>query len=70
MNSQKKRWVLSITNKQGFKSLSEIEKIKYEKKVEQLKKEESIKKILDIIPSSEVTSVKEIINGNKTKKDK
>ncbi len=66
----KKRWVLSITNKQGFKSLSEIEKIKYEKKVEQLKKEESIKKILDIIPSSEVTSVEEIINGNKTKKDK
>ena len=66
----KKRWILSITNKQGFRSLSEIKQISYKKKVERLKKEESIKKILDIIPLSEVTSVKEIIKENNEKKDK
>ena len=65
-----KRWILSITNKQGFRSLSEIKQISYKKKVERLKKEESIKKILDIIPLSEVTSVKEIIKENNEKKDK
>lgn len=65
-----KRWILSITNKQGFRSLSEIKQISYKKKVEKLKKEESIKKILDIIPLSEVTSVKEIIKENNEKKDK
>ena len=66
----KKRWILSITNKKGFRSLSEIKQISYKKKVEKLKKEESIKKILDIIPLSEVTSVKEIIKENNEKKDK
>ena len=65
-----KRWILSITNKSGFKSLSEIEQFNYERKVEQIKKEDSIKKILDIIPSSEVTSVKEIEKENIKNKEK
>ena len=65
-----KRWILSITNKSGFKSLSEIEQFNYQKKVEQIKKEDSIKKILDIIPSSEVTSVKEIEKENNKNKEK
>ena len=65
-----KRWILSITNKSGFKSLSEIEQFNYQKKVEQIKKEDSIKKILDIIPSSEVTSVKEIEMENNKNKEK
>ena len=50
---------LHIFNNSGFKSLSEIELLNYERKVEQIKKEDSIKKILDIIPSSEVTSIRE-----------
>ena len=65
-----KRWILSITNNSGFKSLSEIEQLNYERKVEQIKKEDSIKKILDIIPSSEVTSVKEIEKENIKNKEK
>ena len=65
-----KRWILSVTNKSGFKSLSEIEQLNYERKVEQIKKEDSIKKILDIIPSSEVTSVKEIEKENIKNKEK
>ena len=65
----KKRWILSITSQPGFKSLSEIEKLNYERKVENIKKEESIKKILDIIPSSEVTSIKEIFKKITKKKD-
>ena len=65
-----KRWILSVTNNSGFKSLSEIEQLNYERKVEQIKKEDSIKKILDIIPSSEVTSVKEIAKENIKNKEK
>ena len=65
-----KRWILSVTNKSGFKSLSEIEQLNYERKVEQIKKKDSIKKILDIIPSSEVTSVKEIEKENIKNKEK
>ena len=65
-----KRWILSVTNQSGFKSLSEIEQLNYERKVEQIKKEDSIKKILDIIPSSEVTSVKEIEKENIKNKEK
>ena len=65
----KKRWMLSLTNKQGFKSLSEIKQQDYVNKVNKLKKEESIKKILDIIPLSEVTSVEEIVKKNNTIKD-
>ena len=62
--------LLSVTNNSGFKSLSEIEQLNYERKVEQIKKEDSIKKILDIIPSSEVTSVKEIEKENNKNKEK
>ena len=65
----KKRWILSITNKTGHKSLEEIKQLDYKKKIDQLKKEETIKKILDIIPSSEVTSVIEIVKENNKKKD-
>ncbi len=69
-NLTNKRWILSVTNKSGFKSLSEIEQLNYERKVEQIKKEDSIKKILDIIPSSEVTSVKKIEKENIKNKEK
>ena len=65
----KKRWILSITNKTGHKSLEEIKQLDHKKKIDQLKKEETIKKILDIIPLSEVTSVIEIVKENNKKKD-
>ena len=56
----KKRWILSISNKIGLKSLKEVEDEKNIKKIEKIKNEKLIKKILEIIPSSEVISVKPI----------
>ena len=56
----KKRWILSISNKIGLKSLKEVEDEKKNKKIEKIKNEKLIKKILEIIPSSEVISVKPI----------
>ncbi len=57
----KKRWILSISNKNGSKTLSELEKEKNQELIDSLKKEEIIKKILEIIPSSEVISISKII---------
>ena len=56
----KKRWILTISNKTGLKSLQEVEDEKKNKNIEKLKNEKLIKKILEIIPSSEVISVKPI----------
>ena len=56
----KKRWILSISNKTGLKSLQEVEDEKKNKIIEKIKNEKLIKKILEIIPSSEVISVKSI----------
>ena len=56
----KKRWILTISNKIGLKSLQEVEDEKKKKNIEKIKKEKLIKKILEIIPSSEVISVKQI----------
>jgi len=62
----KKRWILSISNKTGLKSLQEVEDEKKNKIIEKIKNEKLIKKILEIIPSSEVVSVKPL---NKTKQE-
>ena len=56
----KKRWILSISNKIGLKSLQEAEDEEKNKNIEKIKNEKLIKKILEIIPSSEVISVKPI----------
>ena len=56
----KKRWILTISNKIGLKSLQEVEDEKKNKNIEKIKNEKLIKKILEIIPSSEVISVKPI----------
>ena len=67
-NITKKRWVLSISNEAGMKSISQVEKEKSLEKIELLKKEKLLKKILEIIPSSEILSIKEI--EKKTIKDR
>ena len=56
----KKRWILSISSKKGFKSLAELEKDENEKLIKNIKKEKIIKKILEIIPLSEVVSIEEV----------
>ena len=61
------RWVLSISNKVGYKSLNEKEKQDSEIIVDTIKKNKIIKKILEIIPSSEVVSIKPIEKNNQGK---
>ena len=68
-NLTKKRWVLSITNKKGLQSLAEFSESKYKDRIDEIKKEQTIKKILDIIPHSEVVSIEEIVKANKETKD-
>jgi len=68
-NLTKKRWVLSITNKKGLQSLAEFSESKYKDRINEIKKEETIKKILDIIPHSEVVSIEKIVKENKETKD-
>ena len=68
-NLTKKRWVLSITNKKGLQSLTEFSESKYKDRINEIKKEQTIKKILDIIPYSEVVSIEKIVKENKETKD-
>ena len=68
-NLTKKRWVLSITNKKGLQSLAEFSESKYKDRINEIKKEQTIKKILDIIPHSEVVSIEKIVKENKETKD-
>ena len=68
-NLTKKRWVLSITNKKGLQSLTEFSESKYKDRINEIKKEQTIKKILDIIPHSEVVSIEKIVKENKETKD-
>jgi len=68
-NLTKKRWVLSITNKKGLQSLAEFSESKYKNRINEIKKEQTIKKILDIIPHSEVVSIEKIVKENKETKD-
>jgi DNA polymerase III gamma/tau subunit len=68
-NLTKKRWVLSITNKKGLQTLAELSESKYKDRINEVKKEQTIKKILDIIPHSEVVSIEKIVKENKETKD-
>ena len=68
-NLTKKRWVLSITNKKGLQSLAEFSESKYKDRINEIKKEQTIKKILDIIPHSEVVSIEKIVKENEETKD-
>jgi len=54
------RWIISISNKRGLKSLVEYEVELQKQEIESLKKDGLIKKILEIIPSSEVISIKKL----------
>ena len=57
--------MLSITSKKGLQSLAEYSEFKYKNRINEIKKEQTIKKILDIIPHSEVVSIEEIVKENK-----
>ncbi len=54
------RWMFSLSTTKGLKTLMEFEIELEKEKIEEIKKNNFVKKILEIIPSSEVISVKEI----------
>ena len=53
----KKRWIVSLSSKNGKETLNKIEMDETQELIEKISKESSIKKILEIIPSSKVTSI-------------
>ncbi|MEL0124215.1 MAG: DNA polymerase III subunit gamma/tau [Alphaproteobacteria bacterium] len=58
------RWIFSLSSKKGKKSISEYDKEKDIEVINEIKKNEIIKKILEIIPSSEIVSVKKLNKNN------
>ena len=58
------RWIFSLSSKKGKKSISEYDKEKDIEVIKEIKKNEIIKKILEIIPSSEIVSVKKLNKKN------
>ncbi|MEE2695143.1 MAG: DNA polymerase III subunit gamma/tau [Pseudomonadota bacterium] len=59
-NITKNRWIISLSSKKGMKSLAEFELDLEKEKINEIKKNKYVKKILEIIPSSEVISIKEL----------
>ena len=59
-NATKKRWIVSLSYKKGIETLSEIEMKKHQELISKISKESSIKKILEIIPNSKVTSIEKM----------
>ena len=55
-----KRWIFSLSSKKGIKSIVEYDEEKNAKVIEEIKKNEIIKKILEIIPSSEIVSIRKL----------
>ena len=67
----KKRWILSISTKKGMKSIAEYQNEKNQEIIENVRKDKILKKILEIIPSSEVTSIEVVqLDEHQEKKDK
>ena len=54
------RWIFSLSSKKGKKSISEYDKEKDIEVIKEIKNNKIIKKILEIIPSSEIVSVKKL----------
>jgi len=56
--------MFSLSSKKGIKSIVEYDKEKNIKVIEGIKENEIIKKILEIIPSSEIVSVRKLNKKN------
>ena len=54
-----KRWIVSLSYKKGIETLSEIERKKHKELISKISKA-PIKKILEIIPNSKVTSIEKM----------
>ena len=55
-----KRWIFSLSSKKGIKSIVEYDEEKNAEAIEEIKKNKIIKKILEIIPSSEIVSIRKL----------
>ena len=55
-----KRWIFSLSSQKGIKSIVEYDEEKNAEVIEEIKKNEIIKKILEIIPSSEIVSIRKL----------
>ena len=60
----KSRWIVTIVNKGGIESLQEIYDRRKKKEIEKFSKIKEIKKLLEIIPGSEIVSIKNLKDKN------
>ena len=58
------RWIVTIVNKGGIESLQEIYDKRKKKEIEKFSKIKEIKKLLEIIPGSEIVSIKNLKDKN------
>ena len=68
-NITNNRWMISLSSKKGIKSLAEYEKEIEQKKLKEFEGNSYIKKILEIIPSSKVISIKKQSKNSERKED-
>ncbi len=54
------KWIFSLSSKTGIKSVAEYNKEIKRQEIEEIKKNKIIKKILEIIPSSEIVSINKL----------
>ena len=66
---QKERWIITLSSKKGFQSLKEYERKIEKNKILEISNDNFVKKILEIIPSSEVTSIEELENDKLNKRE-
>ena len=66
---QKERWIITLSGRKGFQSLKEYERKIEKKKIIEISNDIFVKKILEIIPSSEVTSIQELKNDKLNKRE-
>ena len=66
---QKERWIITLSSRKGFQSLKDYERKIEKQKIKEISNDIFVKKILDIIPSSEVTSIQELENDKLNKRE-
>ena len=66
---QKERWIITLSSRKGFQSLKEYETTIEKNKIIEISNDNFVKKILEIIPSSEVTSIQKIENDKLKKRE-
>mgnify|MGYP001222358125 FL=1 len=66
---EKERWTITLSSRKGSQSLKEYERTIEKNKIIEICNDNFIKKILEIIPSSEVISIQELENDKLKKRE-